>query len=202
MVDNWFMTKELNFQEQAFLASYLKCFRAPEAARLAGYAESVCKTQAWSWISITGCPPNKRHLRDAIQAEITKRFGDDPVDAEWVLKRARLIAGFNIAEFLTINDDGDAVYDFSSATKDDWYCIEEYMTEQSYRKAAGGEQIPVDKLKIKTASKVRALELIGKHTSVQAFIEKVEHSGEVTQVTMTAEEYQKARQAMINSDDC
>ena len=109
--------KELNYQEQAFMACYLQSFNARKAAFDAGYSEHVANNQAWSWVSITGCPPNKRHLRDAIQKEVDKRFGDDPVDAEWVLKRARLIAGFNIAEFIKINEFGDAVYDFSTATK-------------------------------------------------------------------------------------
>lgn len=171
--------KELNFQEQAFKALYLESFNAPESARNAGYAPSVARTCAWSWVSITGCPANKMHLRDAIQADIARIYGEENIDAGWVLKRAKMIADFNISKFLVISEHGDAAYDFSGATRDDWYCIEEYTTEQSYRAAAGGAPVPVDKMKIKTASKLKALELVGKHVNVQAFKEQVELTGAV-----------------------
>ena len=164
--------KELNFQEQAFMALYLQSFNAPQSARDAGYSESVCRAHAWSWVGVTGCPPNKLHLRDAIHTEMTERLQIECVDAEWVLRRARLIADFNIKRFLTVTDAGDAVYDFSKATDDDWYCIDEYVTEQSYRQI-DGLQVPVDKLKIRTASRLAALKLVGDHIKVQAFKQNI-----------------------------
>ena len=194
--------KELNFQEQAFKALYLQSFVARDAARKAGYSDSVSDNHAWSWVSITGCPINKIHLRDAIQADIKEAYGDEIVDSAWVLKRARLLADFNISKFLITVGGRDAAYDFSGATVDDWYCIEEYTTEQSYRAAAGGEPVPVDKMKIKAASKIQALKLVGQHVDVQAFRENVDISGQLTQVTMTADEYKKARQEVLASDDC
>ncbi len=193
--------KELNFQEQAFKALYLQSFNAPESARLAGYAESVCRVHAWSWVSITSCAPNKIHLRDAIHAEMTEHLQMERIDSEWVLKRARLLADFNIRKFITVTANGDAVYDFTEATDDDWYCIEEYTTEQAYRRTQGG-QVPVDKLKIKTPSKVAALKLVGDHVKVQAFKENIEHSGTVTQINMTADEYKQARAEAMAQDDC
>lgn len=173
------MVKELNFQEQAFMALYLESFNATQAALGASYSENVAKNHAWSWVSITGCPLNKIHLRDAIQAEVDRRFQSERVDSEWVLRRAKLIADFSLGKFLRMTDGGDAVYDFSEATEDDWYCVEQYTTEQSYRKAAGGEPVPVDKLKIKVPSKVAALKLVGDHVNVQAFKQQIEHSGAV-----------------------
>ena len=193
--------KELNFQEQAFMALYLQSFNAPQSARLAGYSESVARKHAYSWVGITGCPPNKLRLRDAIHAEMTERLQIECVDAEWVLRRARLLADFNIRKFITVTDAGDAVYDFTEATDDDWYCIEEYTTEQAYRRIQGG-QVPVDKLKMKTGSKAIALKLVGDHVKVQAFKENIEHSGTVTQINMTPTDYKKARQEMITDDNC
>ena len=193
--------KELNFQEQAFIALYLDCFNARKAALEAGYAESVAYNHAWSWVSLTGCPVNKRHVRDAIDVEIGKRFGDDMPDKVWVLKRAKLLVEFNLATFLR-NHGTDAVYDFSKATYDDWWCIQEYVTEQSYRRAAGGEQVPVDKLKIKTPSKIAALKLLGDHVDVGAFKENIEITGQTTQIVMSADEYKKARSEAMSQDDC
>ncbi len=183
------------------MALYLQSFNATQAALGAGYSEHVARNQAYSWAGITGCPPNKLHLRDAIHAEMTERLQIECVDAEWVLRRARLIADFNIKKFITVTDEGDAVYNFSKATDDDWYCIDEYVTEQSYRGMKGFE-VPVDKLKIKTAGRLKALELVGKHVTVQAFKENVEHSGTVTQINMTADDYKQARAEAMVQDDC
>ena len=47
-----------------------------------------------------------------------------------------------------------------------------------------GELIPVDEIKIKTYCKIRALELVGKHVDVQAFKDRVEHSGLVQQTVI------------------
>lgn len=193
--------KELNFQEQAFKALYLQSFNATKAALEAGYAESVAKTRAWEWVSLTQCPVNKRHLRDAIQAEIDQIYGEEQVDRGWLLRRAKLLVEFSVGKFIR-QTGSDAVYDFSTATADDWWCIEEYVTEQTYRQVARGEPVPVDKLKIKTPSKISALKLLGDHVDVQAFKENVEHSGSVTQVNMTADEYKHARAEAMAHDDC
>lgn len=193
--------KELNFQEQAFAALYLQCFNAVQAALQAGYAESVARTRAWEWVSLTQCPPNKRHVRDAIQAEIDRIYGEEQVDKGWLLRRAKLLVEFSIGKFIR-NHGADAVYDFSTATADDWWCIEEYVTEQTFREVAGGEPVPVDKIKIKTPSKIAALKLLGDHIDVGAFKEQVEISGQMTQVTMNAEEYKQARAEALAQDDC
>lgn len=198
------MNKELDYQEQAFVAMYLdgpKPFNAYQAALAAGYSELTAKGRSSSWVSVTNCPPEKRHVRDAIQSEMDRRFGLENIGPDWVLRRAKLLADFNIRKFLTHLDNGDAVYDFSEATDDDWYCIEEYVTEQSFRRSADGP-VPVDKIKLKSGSKIAALKLLGEHISVQAFKQNVEVKGQVTTVTMTADEYKKARQEMIDADDC
>lgn len=193
--------KELNFQEKAFMALYLQSFNATQAALGAGYSEYVARNQAYSWVGITGCQPNKLHLRDAIHDEMTERLQIECVDAEWVLRRAKLIADFSIKKFINVTEAGDAVYDFSKATDDDWYCIDEYVTEESY-KQMDGLQVPVNKIKIKTASRLAALKLVGDHIKVQAFKENIEHSGTVAQINMTPSDYKKARQEMLNDDNC
>lgn len=197
------MTKELDPQEQAFFFLYLEGphpFNAYQSAIGAGYAETTAKSDSSSWVSLTNCPPHKWHLRDAIHDEIERRFNVEKINSDWVLRRARLLAEFNIKKFIRVQG-GDAVYDFSQATDDDWYCIEEYATEQIERKM-DGFMVPVDKLKIKTPSKTALLKLIGEHVAVQAFKQQIEHSGQVTNVTMTAEDYKKARAEMLAEDDC
>ena len=102
------------------------------------------------------------------------------VDAAWVLKRAVLLADFNINKFIKVIGN-EAVYDFTQATEDDWYCISEYTHDSSFVKGDMGV-IPVEKLRLKSYDKLRALELVGKHIDVGAFKEVVEHTGKTETV--------------------
>lgn len=193
---------ELTFQEQAFAELYLVSFNAYRSALDAGYAESVARTHACQWVSLTTCPPNKRHLRDYIHDQVIERYGHDAPDSEWLLRRCRLLVDFNIKKFLRRNDDGDMVYDFTEASDDDWYCVEEYVTEQIYRKAAGGGEVPVDKLKIKTGSRAAAIKILGDFAKIAAFRENLNVTGELVSVNMQPEEYKQYRQEMLDADDC
>lgn len=193
--------KELNFREQAFVALYLESFVARDAARKACYSDAVADVHAHKWVSLTSCPRNKQHVYDTIQAAVDAKYGEDVVDSSWVLKRARLLADFNISAFVRVGVDKKAVYDFSTASDDDWYCISEYTVDQ-LSKGGKDDKYDVERTKIKGHCKLRALELVGKHVSVQAFKDNVDISGQLTQVIMTPEEYKKARQEVLASDDC
>jgi hypothetical protein len=98
------------------------------------------------------------------------------IDAMWVLKRAALLANFNINKFIQV-EGKEAVYDFSMATEDDWYCIQEYVADSTFVKGDCGP-IPVEKVRLKSFDKLRALELVGKHVNVGAFKDKLEISGD------------------------
>lgn len=97
-------------------------------------------------------------------------------DALWVLRRAMMLADFNIRKFLRKEEDGRMIYDFSNATEEDWYCIQEYTVEQLNVNTDKGA-IPADKIKIKTVDKLKALEMVGKHINIQAFRDSVELVG-------------------------
>jgi phage terminase small subunit len=177
------MEKELNFQEQAFKALYVESLNATTAARGAGYAESTVKFKAWSWVSLRKCPEHKRHLLKSIKMELGKRFDNSGIDKGWLLTRLALLADFNIDAFIVTDRNGNAVYDFSRATPDDWYCISEYTVDRIH-KGRKDDTYDVERTKLKTHCKLKALELIGKHTDVQSFREQVEHSGAV-EITLT-----------------
>ena len=114
---------------------------------------------------------NRPHMARVINEIIDKASKDAGIDAAWVLKRAALLADFNLYSFIKTDDKGNAVYDFSAATDDDWYCISEYVVD-TISKNDGDETFNVDRLKLKTFDKLKALELVGKHITVQAFNEK------------------------------
>ncbi len=123
------------------------------------------------------------------------------IDAAWVLKRTALLADFNIKRFIKFNAQGEAYYDFSEATDDDWYCISEY-TVDTLQRGSGDDKYNVDRVKIKTVDKLKALELVGKHIDVQAFKEQIEQSGTVTHVNMDKDQYLSARKEMLEQDEC
>lgn len=194
--------KKLNFQEKAFVSLYVDSFNARQSALDAGYAVSVATVHAHRWVSLTSHPKNKRHVYESVRKAINKQYGEELVDSKWVLRRAKQLADFNISKFVTNDDEGKAVYDFSDATDDDWYCISEYTVDHLTKAGADDDTYNVERIKIKGHCKLRALELVGKHVDVQAFTERIEHSGEVIQIVMTADEYKKARQEMLDEDDC
>lgn len=123
------------------------------------------------------------------------------IDAAWVLERAARLANFNINRFIRKQDDGTAVYDFSKATDDDWYCIDEYTTD-TIGKGKGKDIIEVDRVKLKTVSKLAALKLVGDHVGVQAFKQNVVVDAAVALTTLDADQFKAYRREMLNEDDC
>lgn len=83
------------------------------------------------------------------------------IDAFWILRRAALLADFNIKKFLRDDPNGNAVYDFSTASDDDWYCISEFTVDEINR-GSGNDVYDVDRIKLKAHDKIRALELVSR----------------------------------------
>lgn len=159
----------LNKRQARFVDEYLIDLNATQAAIRAGYSEKTAHSQG----------PRLLEYVD-IAKEIFKAQKDRSeltgINAAWVLKRAALLADFNISKFIKVEANGDAVYDFSQASDDDWYCISEYTVDE-IKRGQGDGTCSVDRVRLKMFDKLRALELVGKHVNVQAFKEKIEHTG-------------------------
>jgi len=139
------------------------------------------------------------HIAEIVGAARAKASDDAQIDAAWVLKRVAMLADFNINKFLVFKK-GIALYDFSKATDDDWYCISEITIDQIGESENG--LYLVDKIKLKAVDKLRALDQVGKHVSVQAWKEQLALAGVVTTVSMNADEYKQARKDALAEDDC
>lgn len=116
---------------------------------------------------------------------VNEKFMSAQINAAWVLHRAALLADFNIRKFIRVDPNGNAVYDFKNATDDDWYCIAEYTVDE-IAKGSGEDAFFVDRVKLKTVDKLRALELVGKHVDVQAFKEQIDLSSKDGSMTPTS----------------
>lgn len=183
---------------QAALVHYAKHNNKTEAYRH-GYncenmVDETIRVRAWELFehSLMATAVSSMRATAAVQIKI---------DAAWVLKRAALLADFNINKFITKQDDGTAVYDFSEATDDDWYCISEY-TVDTIVKGKGKAAYEVDRVKLKGHCKLAALKLVGTHTEVQAFKEQIHHTGAMAFVQLNVEEFKQARREMLVSDEC
>lgn len=140
-------------------------------------------------------------MREAMAQMEATAMARVQIDAAWVLRKAVLLADFNIAKFVVVdNETGQAFYDFSEASDDDWYCIQE-LTVDEITRGRGGDQYEVERVKLKSFDKLRALELVAKHRDVQALEERINLSGQVGIAQIPVEDYKRAREEMLKQDD-
>lgn len=135
----------------------------------------------------------------AVQSANALIVREAAVDANWVLKRAVMLADFNINKFVKIGPEGLPIYDFTKATDEDWYCIEELTVDHIW-KGSGEFAYEVDRVKIKTSRKTQALQLVHKLIGGPDVI--IKHKGAVGLMHMDVEQYKQARRQMLNQDDC
>lgn len=145
----------------AFCEHYLQSLNHCESSERAGFKRSYGATLL-----------RNKKIRQRIKERMMERSQDVKIDSAWVLKRLALVADFNICNFLVIDEDGIAYYDFSNATIDDWYCISEYTINVSRAK----DKISAANIRLRHVDKLQALTLIMKHVDVTKFTNKVELS--------------------------
>lgn len=152
----------LTAMQARFVDEYLIDLNATQAAIRAGYAHPT--TQGPRLLDNVGVAT----AIAAAQAERTKRT---EIDADWVLTRLASEADADLADIL---DEAGAIKPVK-----EWPLIwrqglvagidvQENMIE--------GEKIG-QTVKIKLSDRIKRIELIGKHVNVQAFRERMEHSG-------------------------
>jgi len=156
-------------QQLAFVEEFIVDHNGTAAAIRAGYSPGGASRTATRLLTYP-------YILEGIIERMDARSERTGITADMVLQRVWLLANFNIGKFLRTNDEGVAVYDFSEATEEDWYCIQEYTVDQIGR---GQDVIPADRLKIKTYDKLRALELAGRHVDVQAWKDRIDFAGRV-----------------------
>lgn len=110
-------------------------------------------------------PADKFWRRPEVQTECAAR--QKLVDLDRLPTPSRLIdrcmclLEFNIGKFIRVQPGGGVVYDFTDATPDDWWAIQE-LKVQTLGKAVkpGAEPLEVTKLEFKTADRLKSLHLM------------------------------------------
>jgi phage terminase small subunit len=96
------------------------------------------------------------------------------VEATRVLTELAKLAFANMADYMRVGPGGDPVLDFSKLTRDQAAALVE-VTVEDYLDGRGEDARQVRRVKFKLASKLVALELLGKHLGL--FKDRVEHTG-------------------------
>ncbi|RZN87724.1 terminase small subunit [Acinetobacter johnsonii] len=152
----------LTDKQQRFVDEYLIDLNATQAAIRAGYSE---KTAA----AIGAENLIKPNIQNAIQEAQAKRQEQTQIDAAYVLRR---LVEIDQMDVLDIMDDQMKIRPVNEWPK----VWRQYVVNLENLELSDGEGCFK---KIKWPDKVKNLELLGRHVSVGAFKDKVEHSGKL-----------------------
>lgn len=149
-------------KQQRFVEEYLIDLNATQAAIRAGYSEKTANEIGAENLA-------KPSIAKAIQDALKERSERVQIDADYVLKRLVEIDQMDVLDIM--GDDGNV------KPLRDWPKIwRQYISNIETISVDDGEGWLK---KIKWPDKVKNLELLGKHISVGAFKDKVEHSGKL-----------------------
>ncbi|MCJ0927912.1 terminase small subunit [Acinetobacter lwoffii] len=150
----------LTDKQQRFVDEYLIDLNATQAAIRAGYSE---KTAA----AIGAENLIKPNIQNAIQEAQARRQEQTQIDAAYVLKR---LVEIDQMDVLDIMDDQMKIRPVNEWPK----VWRQYVVNLENLELSDGEGYFK---KIKWPDKTKNLELLGKHVSVGAFKDKIEHTG-------------------------
>lgn len=159
------MAKELNPRQAAFVDEYLLDLNATQAAIRAGYSQKTAGQMGHDLLKIP-------EIQDAIAAAGTRRSERTQIDAAWMLKRLADEAEADVADLYTEAGGLKPIHEWPKIWRQG--LVAGLDIEQI--KGPDGS-VAGDLVKIKLSDRIRRLELIGKHVSVNAFQEVVQHKG-------------------------
>lgn len=149
-------------KQQRFVEEYLIDLNATQAAIRAGYSPRTANEQGAQNLA-------KLSVAEAIAEAQAEREERTKIDADYVLKRLVEIDQMDVLDIM--DDDGNV------KPLRDWPKIwRQYISNIETISMDDGEGWLK---KIKWPDKVKNLELLGRHVSVGAFKDKVEHSGKL-----------------------
>lgn len=179
-------------KQRRFVDEYLVDLNATQAAIRAGYSARTAESQASRLLSNV-------NVAQAIQAAQSQRSQRTQIDADYVLARLVEIDQMDVLDILRDDMSLKPVQEWPAAWRR--YLSGFDLAEMFEGRGEEREMVGVLK-KIKWPDKVRNLELLGKHVGVQAFRERLEHSGPgggpVQVVAMAPDDIKR----VMAKDDC
>lgn len=154
----------LTEKQKRFVQEYPKDLNATQAAIRSGYSERTASAVGYENL-------RKPQIKKALAEAMQQRCERTKIDADYVLKRLVEIDQMDIADILA--EDGSLLP--VTAWPKVWRTTLSGMDVQTL---GSKEDLSILK-KVKWPDKVKNLELLGKHVTVQAFNEKSSVSGEI-----------------------
>ena len=149
-------------KQQRFVEEYLIDLNATQSAIRAGYSEKTANEQGSRLLANVS-------ISEAIAEAQNKRTKQTEIDAAYVLKR---LVEIDQMDVLDIMDDQMKILPLR-----DWPKIwRQYISNIENLELTDADGVFK---KIKWPDKVKNLELLGKHVSVGAFKDRIEHSGQL-----------------------
>lgn len=169
----------LTARQSAFVDEYLRDLNATQAAIRAGYSAKTAYSQG------------ERLLRNvevsaAITAAKTARSERTKIDADWVLTRLADEAEADVADIYDDTGNLRPVKEWPLIWRKGLVAGIETVREVVGESRNGEPEFAMVQ-KVKLSDRIKRVELIGKHVDVQAFKEKVEHTGAIN-INITSED--------------
>ena len=164
---------KLTPKQEMFCKEYLVDLNATQAAIRAGYSEKTAQEQAARLLSNV-------IIQAEIQARMEKRVDRTEITQDKVLMELAILAFSDLADYLDIIEDTGAIRakSFEEMKGNKSRAIESIKEDRVIKENANGDSVTVyDKVSFKLHSKIRALELLGKHLGM--FVDNVKLSGDV-----------------------
>lgn len=166
--------QKMTAKQALFVEEYLRDLNATQAAIRAGYAKSTANKQASLWVGKNreACPEKMRHVWDAVQVAKGERVERTKIDADYVLQRLVEIDEMDVGDIL---DDNGALLPVKQWPATWRRYLSAMDVSELYEGGGDARKVAGLLKKIKWPDKVKNLELIGKHVTVQAFKERIAH---------------------------
>lgn len=160
--------RKLTPKQQRFVEEYLIDLNATRAAKAAGYSAKTSHAQGPRLLENVD-------VRSMIDAALAKRAEKTGIDAQWVLDRLAAEAGADVRDLYAADGSFKPVHEWPLIWRQG--LVDGIETAEEYRTVKGKRRKVVVVRKIKLSSRVRRVELLGKHVKVNAFAELVNVTG-------------------------
>lgn len=172
--------KKLTPKQETFVREYLIDLNATQAAIRAGYSAKTAEQQGPRLLG------NVR-VSAAISKAMRERIERTQIDADWVLKRLAQDATADLADLYDGAGNLRPVNEWPMAWRTGLVAGVETVQERDGEDSNGKPVYSVVR-KVRLMDRTKMIELIGKHVSVGAFKDRVEHSGKVSLEQLVAGE--------------
>lgn len=143
------MARKLTDKQKKFVEEYLIDLNATQSAIRAGYSPKTANEQGARLLANVS-------IQEAISKAMAERSRRTGINQDRIVQELARIAFVKITD--VVNPDGEIN---TNASDDDLACIESYKVEDS--DSVNGSS---SKREVKLASKIKALELLGKHVGM------------------------------------